>query len=68
MGRAEAERLLRLDMDDDKQKRMKPCGTLSFAKGVLRLLAAAVFRGEIHQEDRRRKFVTNLKSKKNKKS
>jgi hypothetical protein len=62
---SEAERLLRLDIDDEKHSRMKPA-MLHVTRGEYKEYPLVVFRGHIDQEVRRRKFLAYHRAKKNK--
>jgi hypothetical protein len=61
----EAERLLHLDMDDDKHKRMKP-EMLHITRAQYRHYPLTVFRLHIDQEVRARKYLAYHRAKKNK--
>jgi hypothetical protein len=61
----EAERLLRIDMENGKHKRMKP-ELLHITRGEYQHYTLPVFRCHIDQEVRRQKFRNYHRSKKNK--
>jgi hypothetical protein len=61
----EAERLLHLDMDDNKHNRMKP-EMLHITRGEYQHYPITVFRNHIDQEVRARKFLAYHRAKKNK--
>jgi hypothetical protein len=63
---SEAERLLRLDMDDGKHNRMKPMDLYNSREEYYANYPLAVFRGHINQEDKRRKYIAYRSSKSNK--
>jgi hypothetical protein len=63
---SEAERLLRLDMDEGKHRTMKP-SELRQTRHQYLAYPKTVFRGHIDQEERRRKYIVYLKKKQQKK-
>ena len=65
MGRGGAERLLRIDMDDGKHKRMKP-EMLHITHVEFRHYPLTVFRCHIDQEERKCKYCAYHLAKKNK--
>lgn len=60
---SDAERLLRLDMDQGKHKKAKPLELYTSRKEYFESYPLRVFRGHIDQEERRRKFVAYLQQK-----
>ena len=62
---SEAERLLRLDMDDGKDKSMKPIGLYQSRKEYNENYPLDVFRKHIDQEQRRRKMLAYYATKNN---
>ena len=60
---SDAERLLRLDMDQGMHKIMKPQELWSSRKEYYENYSKDVFRGHIYQEEQRRKFLSYVKNK-----
>jgi hypothetical protein len=60
---SEAERLLRLDMDEGKHQRMKPRELYQTRQQYYGNYPLTVFRGHIGQEEKRRKYIIYLQNK-----
>jgi hypothetical protein len=60
---SEAERLLRLDMDEEKHRTLKPRELYMTRQQYHDNYPLKVFRGHIDQEERRRKYIVYLKKK-----